>query len=99
MKPGLTALTRMGASSTARGLTRASTAPLTAAMPAVPGMAARAVAAPIRVIDPVAVRCGRTAWTAVTWPQNFSSNAVRSAARSSSANGPVPPAPDRVTMR
>jgi hypothetical protein len=51
--PGETALTRTGASSLASGETIRSIAPLTAASVALPGMAARALAAEIIVMDSV----------------------------------------------
>ena len=57
--PGETALTRSGASSTASGRTRDSTAALTAPIPATPGAAIPALAAPMNVIDPSPAQRGQ----------------------------------------
>src|SRR6185437_9666123 len=93
MTPGETAFTRSGASSTASGATIVSSAPLTAASPAVPANAARADAAVTRVTEPSWRRCGSAAWSAFTWAKNLPSKAWRSAASSRVAIGPTPTAP------
>lgn len=67
--------------------------PLIAASPAVPGKAACADAAVIRVIEPFETRCGRAALTILTWGQNLPSNPSAKWSRSSSANGPLPAEP------
>ena len=87
--PAETALTRTGASSTASGGTIASSAPLTAASPAVPGNAARADTALMNVTD--CRTCA--AFSTLKCAKNFPSKACRSAATSSAGNGPAPTAP------
>jgi len=97
--PGLTALTRSGASSAASGRTAASRAPLTAARPAVPGDAACAEAAVTNVTDPARVRCDSAACTASSWAKVLAANARRSTVRSRAANGPAPNPPLTHTTR
>ncbi len=62
--PGDTALTRNGRSSRASGFTIDSIAPLIAASPAVPGLAARAEIADTNVREPSLRREGIAAWAA-----------------------------------
>ena len=91
--PGETAFTRSGASSTASGATIVSSAPLAAAIPAVPAKAARADAAVTMVTEPSRRNCGSAAWIAFTCAKNLPSKACRSAASSRAAIGPAPTAP------
>ncbi len=99
MTPGETALIRSGASSTASGGTIAWSAPLMAARPALPGKAARAEAAVIRVTEPSARIWGSADFRMRTCGQNLPSNPAASAARSSSAKGPLPAAPLTASTR
>jgi hypothetical protein len=93
MTPGETALIRSGASSTASVGTIVSSAPFTAARPAVPAKAPRADAAVTRVTEPFSASRGSAARRALTYAKNLPSNACRSAASSSAAIGPTPTAP------
>ena len=67
--PGQTALTRMGASSTASARVSDSTAPQMLAATAQPGLGRRPAMPVVKVIEPPACRCGVAAWTAHSAPK------------------------------